>query len=575
MDKIQEQFKQIYGQLRDLYMSMTPGNRITATLLFLVLLASLGYLIVGSIKPADPQAKYVYLFDGYRFNPEDKVAVDSALSKVGMKDYEWSGEQLRVPRGSAASYMAQISKEKAIRLPGNLALTTAQNLSPWDSNLSKDAKMFQAKAKDVADSIASLDGIASATVLPNKRKDWDRNVWARKEIVSIAVNVTPIGYKPLSPGTVAAIGGLVSASFGTDPKLVQIVDTQNNRIYGGSGDEIGGATNYSRAQSMEEEKWKNKIHELLHIPGLQVATTVILSSEMADFLKIQQEKPKAPIHEHIRGTDYESRAGSRGGRPGHIAMMNRPLIDPQVFNAEGAFVKDKTHEEEKTNPMVGEEIRGKKLPFIPERVFASLRIPTDYVRLNWISKNRTPDETNPEPTPEELEEEKQLIYSETRKAVGKLLEDYRNPKSPDPLDSVMVVFYEPMQEEATVELTAWQKIQLWLTNNWQTLCLLGLVLCGMFVLWTISRPAKPEPIVIYEAPEIPLEALEAQAKAKAEAEAAETEEEDEELSRTLDGFDKSIRSLQDEIAELVEENPDAAAAVLRQWIGTVVPAESK
>lgn len=556
-------------------MSMTPGNRITATLLFLVLLASLGYLVVGSIKPADPKSKYVYLFDGFHFNGDDKVAVDSALSKAGMKDYEWVGEQLRVPRGSASSYMAQIAKEKAIRLPGGTAYGMAQSLSPWDSNLSKSEKMFQATAKDVADAIMKLDGIASAIVLPNKRRDFDKGQLIKKEVVSVAVNVKSIGYKPLDSGTVTAIGGLVSAAFGAELKNIQIVDAGNNRIYGGGGEEAGGATNYSRAQSMEEEKWKNKIYELLHIPGLQVATTVILSSEMADFLKIQQEKPKAPIHEHIRGTDYESRAAARGGRPGHIAMMNHPLIDPQVHTTEGAFVKDKTHEEEKTNPMVGEEIRGKKLPFIPERVFASLRIPTDYVRSNWVAKNRTQEEPNPEPTLEQLEEEKQLIYSETRKAVGKLLEDYRNPKSPDPLDSVMVVFYEPMLEKEAVELSAWQKIQTWLMSNWQTLCLMGLVLCGMCVLWTISRPAKPEPIVIYEAPEIPMEVFEAQARAKAEAEAAETEEDDEEISRTLDGFNKSIRSLQDEIAELVEENPDAAAAVLRQWVGTVVPAEGK
>ncbi|MDR0871098.1 MAG: hypothetical protein LBN39_09945, partial [Planctomycetaceae bacterium] len=123
--------------------------------------------------------------------------------------------------------------------------------------------------------------------------------------------------------------------------------------------------------------------------------------------------------------------------------------------------------------------------------------------------------------------------------------------------------------------TAWQEFLQFLMMNWQTLSLLGLVLCGLGVLWAMTRPVKPEPIVIYEAPEIPLEVIEARAKAKAEEEAAAAAADEEEIEkkRTLEGFDKSIRSLQEEIAELVQENPDAAAAVLRQWIGNSVMVE--
>jgi flagellar biosynthesis/type III secretory pathway M-ring protein FliF/YscJ len=40
-----------------------------------------------------------------------------------------------------------------------------------------------------------------------------------------------------------------------------------------------------------------------------------------------------------------------------------------------------------------------------------------------------------------------------------------------------------------------------------------------------------------------------------------------EAARTLQGFDKNIVTLTDEAAELTSENPDAAAAIIRQWIG--------
>lgn len=66
----------------------------------------------------------------------------------------------------------------------------------------------------------------------------------------------------------------------------------------------------------------------------------------------------------------------------------------------------------------------------------------------------------------------------------------------------------------------------------------------------------PEPIV--ETPE-----------EKAEREKRE-EEEKQEMIRTLPGFDKHIKTLTDEAGELAEENIDAAASVVRQWIGNVV-----
>jgi len=40
-----------------------------------------------------------------------------------------------------------------------------------------------------------------------------------------------------------------------------------------------------------------------------------------------------------------------------------------------------------------------------------------------------------------------------------------------------------------------------------------------------------------------------------------------EAARMLTPFDKNLRTLTDEAAELTSENPDAAAAVMRQWIG--------
>ena len=64
-----------------------------------------------------------------------------------------------------------------------------------------------------------------------------------------------------------------------------------------------------------------------------------------------------------------------------------------------------------------------------------------------------------------------------------------------------------------------------------------------------------------------------QAEAHAAVETASAEEQttiEEELtaSRTLTPFDKNLRTLTEEAGELVDENVDAAASIVRQWIGT-------
>ena len=70
-----------------------------------------------------------------------------------------------------------------------------------------------------------------------------------------------------------------------------------------------------------------------------------------------------------------------------------------------------------------------------------------------------------------------------------------------------------------------------------------------------------------------------QAEARAEWEATEAEEQakiDEGLkaARTLTGFDPNLHTLVDEAAEITSENPEAAAAVMRQWIGNVTGIEN-
>jgi flagellar biosynthesis/type III secretory pathway M-ring protein FliF/YscJ len=144
------------------------------------------------------------------------------------------------------------------------------------------------------------------------------------------------------------------------------------------------------------------------------------------------------------------------------------------------------------------------------------------------------------------------------------------------------VSYSIPPREAEPVVTAWEQFVLFLQEHWQNLSLMSLVFCGMAVLYLISKPPKPDSIAIIEGMETPLEAIDARLAEKQRLEeerlAAEAAEvaaavEQEEFENSLNDLG-SIRSLRDEIAELIAKNPEAAAAVIRQWIGNSVLVEA-
>ena len=565
--------KQLYAQVRDLFLSMTPGSRIVASLLAAVLVVSLGYLLVGSIRTeTTPEGKHVFLYNGWNFDPGEMRAAEDALSKKGLRAHEWIGDRLRVPKNLNAKYTAALAEENVLSPRGIARIAAADGIGPWDGGKTIDERKRAAFERDLADAIATLPNIASAKVFANSRRTFDRKTLQHIVIPSASVVVEAKTFKPLSDDTVASIAAIVAPAFGiVDRKEITITDNNNIRTYNGLGQDMGGnGASYLREQEKFQSIWNEKIYSHFpYIRGLQVQTSIVLSQRINEnTFEVQHDDPTT-IHTHVRGTDFEKTDAGRYGRVGETAQMFRPFIDPKNDMAAQARTKETTHEKEDTSALQGKEIRYDMIPLVPQKIVASLQIPRSHVLEVWQKKNTRKGEMPPEPTEDQLNAESVIIRDDIKKQVELMLSQYRDPKNPHQVE--ILEYFDAPEEEAV--LTAWEQFQIWLIANWQTLGLMGLVLAGLGVLWSITRPEKPEPIVIYEAPEVPLDQLEARARAEAEAVAAAEEELDEDgMPRTLEPF-KSMLSLQEEIAELIEQNPDAAAAILRQWIGTVVHAE--
>ena len=580
---------QIYIKLSDLYMSMTLGNRIVATLLAATLLFSLGYLIVGSIKRADPFSKTVKMHNGYHFEQIDQRAAERAISDAHLTGYQWVGDQLLVPKDKYPAFVAALA---VANVPANISgktssarLEMVDKLSPWYNTKMMDTKYSAAKEIDCANAIKMIPGIADAKVFSNKRPDWNRNVWARTQIVSVGVNIEAVDNKPLSPETIAAIGAVISPMFGiVDHKEIRIVDARHKKAYDGVGEEVGSAqSEYQRHQEKYQKQWNDRISLLLsEIDGLRVDTDVKLTTYRAQqSFDVTHRKPTQLVT-HEMDFWFHKEGYDRFARPGQIAQFSRPLIDPSANVSPKDMTDEKKKESEITNALPGTETKEEALPYIPVEVKASIGIPLEHVTEVWKKKNRlsggAPDA---QPTPEALQAEQEELTLSIKQRIAKLLESYRLSNKADPMEMVSVEYFvSPLKEEAI--LTAWEKFLLFLKENWQTLGLMSLAFSGIATLYLISKPPKPDNLIIYEGLETPLEAIDARLEEKRRleeearrlADLAVLEAKQAEFENSL-GELGHLRTLRDEVAELIAKNPEAAAAVIRQWIGTAVLVETK
>jgi len=583
MEQVKTYFIQNYAKLKDLYLSMTLGNRIVAALLAATLFVSLGYLIAGSIKQADVSSKTVFLYNGHRFDQIQARAAEDAFAIAGLTDYQWVGDRIQVARDRLPRYIAELAKENITAPSSTPRQDTADSFSPFHHAKIMDTRMNAASERTTSAAIKWLPGIADAIVQTHKRPDWERNVWARKNVISVSVTLDTISRTPLPDETIVAVGNIVAPAFGiTNMKEIRIVDVRNSKSYDGFGNEVGSAQGeYFRHQLRHQAEWNKRIIELLPaIEGLEVDTTVMLTTyRERRSLNVQHDRPTI-LTNHQMNYEFLREGYNRFFRPGQVAQWGSPLINPTGDETPSDRTEERRIESEVTNALPGTETNEEVLPYIPLRISASIRIPRDYVVALWRDTNRQmggdPDAI---PTPEALRALEEEISQTYRELVANLIGPHLESRREDPMDLVTIAFVQRILP-VEVELTAWEQFVLFLKENWQNLGLMSLVFSGLAVLWLISKPQKPESIVLYEGLETPLEAIDARIAEKirreeeAAAAAAAEEEELEEFENTL-GELGSLRSLRDEIAELIARNPEAAAAVIRQWVGTSVLVEAK
>lgn len=547
-----------FGQITDLFRSMTPGARITTGLLFAVVVSSLVYLFRFQVEHTDE-----YLLGGNVLSQSDIVAMEAAFGDAGLSAYEIVGNRVRVPRSQRATYLAALSKANA--LPQSFGSATEkmfQSDSPFDTRDIREHKARFAIESELAYTISQLPGVEKAKVVINEQSTG--TFGGRKQRQAL-VTAKPLGSKLLNDEAVRTIRYTVAAGAGVDPESVTVTDL-NGKIYPGAGKD-GGVNEFQNVYASYQDQFNSTYRRIIEerlasYPGVTVAVNVELDKEMQNQTSsLKYDDKPTSVHSSTETKEASSNSGDPGGRPGATpnAAPNNPA---QVASAAASESTTNESREDQRSVVGATQITSQKAPLVPVRVSASIGVPRSLFAKVWHTKNPTPAGTEPKvPPADELKQIELEKVREIEDAVVTLLP--LPPKGDDLYKPVRVIPYDDFAVAELEAPTMADKASHWLADNWQTLGLFGLAGFGVLFLRSMVKSAQTPPptsMASHSDREAEVAALSA-----AEQEAA--EESSEVMANSLKRkFQAGGRSLRDELTELVREDPDAAANVLKLWI---------
>jgi flagellar M-ring protein FliF len=190
-------------------------------------------------------------------------------------------------------------------------------------------------------------------------------------------------------------------------------------------------------------------------------------------------------------------------------------------------------------------------------------VPYGYYRRVWQERNPTPAGQEIKPAPQtELDK----IEAETKKRIEETIVKLlpRPESGNDPFIPVTVTSFQDLAQTPLAAPVMADTLLAWLAANWQTLGMMVVGLVGMLMLRSMVKTPAPKPSNETSAAAVPDAAASAP---PAPATNNATSETPATVKLPRRRFGATGPTLRDELREMVKENPDAAATVLRAWIG--------
>ena len=549
-----------FAQLSELFRSMSPGARLTSALLLAMVLVSGGFLFNHQVTGGD-----AYLLEGQHFSTAELQTIESAFGQAGLNSYDIDAGRVRVPRSQRAKYLAALVDANAMPAHfGSHFDAAVSRPSPFTSKAQQEAMIKNAVQKDLSAIISQMKGVETASVLYDVQKKGGLKL---ETTTTASVSVKPIGDSPLPSDQVPKIRALVAGAIANlAPELVTVVDL-NGRSYQATGNkDVHDVFDDPYAQRVKywQNYYETTIAQALeYVPGVVVTANV----ELDPRTKLQEEKTRVdsknivPVQVQEETDTEQTDAAAPAGQPGLQAQRpNAPATLPTASRGNHTE-KERTSRREQ-NDVPRDWTRTETAPLTPKRVTVTIGVPNNYFEKVYRDQYPAPPG---QPAPQvDKKLLAQLQTDETSKIQGHVAALIpQSDITADPRPLVTVNTFHQLRGDATPGPSTADIALNWFGANWSTAAMVGLALLSIVMLRSMVR-AAPAPAAV---PDLPLPP--APPPAAAEKAEAGTTEADSKGTNRLKRRNGSGQSLREELAEMVREDPDTAASILRTWIGNV------
>jgi flagellar M-ring protein FliF len=548
---------QAFAQISSLFRSMSAGGRIVAGLLLTMIVISLAFLF--NQQTGRPGA---YLMTEPH-SAEEIQAILNAFGQAGLKNYEIEGSRVRVPRGEEATYMAAVVDAGAIPASSGSYLRKALEGSGMLSTKATQAALLKnATQMELAHVIRKLKNVRNALVLIDSKKEGALN---KKEIFSASVTVETINGMQLESHQVQAIRVLVSSAVaGMSPESVAVADMPGGFTYPQTlpGELPSGQQDkFNQTKLAHERSFTEKIKSALApmIPGVVVSCNVELNPQIEHLEHRTQHDPKTvPYATAESQRIFNSQTPQIAGRPGLGAqggLPNQPAIANSVTGA--AKSEEETSERTEKSKVSGSTQEIRLAPLAPQRVTAAIGVPSSYIEEIWQKRNPPPPGEEPrKPTPQDLKATQEAKVKEIQEWVATLI-DLPKEVLPNPIPQVKVTVFDQLPTRELPQPGIGDHALAWFGSNWSTL---GTGLLGILSLVMLRSVVRTVPTT-EKLPEANTLAIEQPTATEATPNKAPA-------APKLRRRERTGTSLREELVEIVREDPEAAASVLRTWIAS-------
>lgn len=545
-------------QLQQLLQSMSMTARVTTGLLLTAIVISLVYLGVYQVNAGE-----TYIYGGSEFDQAELAAMMNALSEVGLDDYEHVGNRLRIPRGQRHAYLRAISEAGATPKQAHEFDLDDQPVNPFSSKAQQENQILKTKKAQARASLMQM-GFEKATVQYDESTSQS---FPRTTSRTAVISVKAEGTRPLTGLEVQAIRSIGTVLNGELTESdVTVIDINSMKTYQGNDDPLGLSPDnnpYIATQKEFEEDYREKILRRLRHYNANVEVFVEIDETLRQ-KKVAKTLDSTPVVVDQEANSKFSRNVDLppGGVPG--VPTNNPAPSGANGPATVATTQQQARESqedvtsEASKSIVGGSISQSEIAgMVPRKVRVSIGIPISFYKKLWAEANPPEEGEDVAPMdPTWLENQETVVKNKIEDAIKPLVPEVS--KGEDIIRHIDVQTDPEVAEEIVPEPALTEHALSWLAGNWQSVGMLLMGLAGLVFLRGMIKST-----------------------ATSDEDENEDEEEDEseidnvnpgDLYTDAEGrlqrrFGTSGKSLQDELTDLVEEDVDAAASVLRTWIG--------